>query len=313
MSKFGRFKRNGQDGEQASRRPRVGAAPERYTGRHADPRGKTARKRAGRIIPAAGAAAALVAGAAAYGLVVSGGHQPAAQLSADMSLPVDLSSATHGGVGVDSVASSMIRAARTGAVASASVKPQASRSPQAAATAKAAPSAARASSTTAAPRAASTVRSSSPQAAASATPSATAATLSCNLSDGLLPDNVTAIVTFLLAHGYSDNAAAGIAGNMYQESKGNPESEGMGGGGLIGFTPLPAGYVTGNPAADLQTQLEAVLTYNQQWAGYLPALDDAASPADAASVYVTDFERAGIPAASTREASAEDVASACGI
>ena len=25
-----------------------------------------------------------------------------------------------------------------------------------------------------------------------------------------------------------------------------------------------AGYVTGNPAADLQTQLEAVLTYNQQ-------------------------------------------------
>jgi len=38
-----------------------------------------------------------------------------------------------------------------------------------------------------------------------------------------------------------------------------------------------------------------------------------ASPADAASIYVTDFERAGIPAASTREASAEDVASACAI
>ena len=138
-------------------------------------------------------------------------------------------------------------------------------------------------------------------------------TLSCNVSDGMLPDNVTAIVSFLLAHGYTDNAAAGIAGNMYQESKGNPESEGMGGGGLIGFTPLPAGYVTGNPAADLQTQLEAVLTYNQQWAGYLPELNAAASPADAAYVYVTDFERAGIPAASTREASAEDVAAACGI
>jgi hypothetical protein len=138
-------------------------------------------------------------------------------------------------------------------------------------------------------------------------------TLSCNQSDGMLPDNVTAIVSFLLAHGYSDNAAAGIAGNMYQESKGNPESEGMGGGGLIGFTPLPAGYVTGNPAADLQTQLEAVLSYNQQWAGYLPELNGAASPAAAASVYVTDFERAGIPAASTREASAEAVAGACGI
>ncbi len=82
----------------------------------------------------------------------------------------------------------------------------------------------------------------------------------------MLPDNVTAIVSFLLANGYSDNAAAGIAGNMYQESKGDPESEGMGGGGLIGFTPLPAGYVTGNPATDLQTQLSAVLTYNQGWA-----------------------------------------------
>ncbi len=150
------------------------------------------------------------------------------------------------------------------------------------------------------------------QPATAAAPPA-AKTLSCNLSGGMLPDNVTAIVTFLLAHGYSHNAAAGIAGNMYQESKGNPESEGMGGGGLIGFTPLPAGYVTGNPSTDLQTQLEAVLTYNQQWSGYLPELNDAASPADAASIYVTDFERAGIPAASTREASAENVASACGI
>ena len=124
---------------------------------------------------------------------------------------------------------------------------------------------------------------------------------------------MTAIVSFLLAHGYTGNAAAGIAGNMYQESKGDPESVGMGGGGLIGFTPLPAGYVTGNPATDLQTQLSAVLTYNQIWASYIPELNSAATPADAADIYVTDFERAGIPAASTREASAEAVASACNI
>src|SRR5262249_30114706 len=138
-------------------------------------------------------------------------------------------------------------------------------------------------------------------------------TLTCDTASGMLPANVTAIVSFLLAHGYSHNAAAGIAGNMYQESKGDPESVGMGGGGLIGFTPLPAGYVTGNPAADLQRQLQAVLTYNQIWASYIPALNNAASPADAAYIYVTDFERAGIPAASTREASAEAVARACGI
>jgi len=142
---------------------------------------------------------------------------------------------------------------------------------------------------------------------------ATSATLSCDTSHGMLPLNVTAIVTFLLAHGYSHNAAAGIAGNIYQESKGDPESVGMGGGGLIGFTPLPGGYVTGNAAADLQTQLAAVLTYNQQWAMYLPALNSAATPASAAYIYVTDFERAGIPAAATREAAATDVAAACSI
>jgi hypothetical protein len=307
LSKFVLFKRNSQDGDQATQHPQAGDA-DRFTGRHADPQGKAPRKRVGRIVPAAGVAVALVAGATAYGLVAGSGHSQAAGLSADLALPGHQSSATHAGSGVDSAASARLRsAAATGRpAASASAKPKASRPAPAAAKAKALPSATRASAPA---KAAPTHAAVHPAAA----PAPAAKTLSCNLSGGMLPDNVTAIVTFLLAHGYSDNAAAGIAGNMYQESKGNPESEGMGGGGLIGFTPLPAGYVTGNPSADLQTQLEAVLTYNQQWSGYLPELNGAASPADAASIYVTDFERAGIPAASTREASAEDVASACGI
>jgi len=137
--------------------------------------------------------------------------------------------------------------------------------------------------------------------------------VSCSDNSYLLPANVTSIVSFLLAHGYSDNAAAGIAGNIYQESKGDPESIGTGGGGLIGWTPLPSGFVTGNPATDLQRQLSAILTYNQIWASYIPELNAATSPAGAADIYVTDFERAGIPAAGTREASAQAVASACGI
>ena len=132
-------------------------------------------------------------------------------------------------------------------------------------------------------------------------------------SSGLLPANYAAIVSFLTAHGYTGNAAAGIAGNIYQESEGNPESVGSGGGGLIGWTPLPGGFVTGNPAADLQTQLAAILTFNQQWAQYLPALNAASSPAAAADIYVQDFERAGIPAAANREAAAEAVAAACGL
>jgi len=138
--------------------------------------------------------------------------------------------------------------------------------------------------------------------------------VACTGSGGTLkPLNYGAIVTFLTAHGYSANAAVGIAGNIYQESGGNPESVGDGGGGLIGWTPLPAGYVTGNPTADLQTQLNAILTFNQIWAQYIPTLNAAGSPAQAADIYVTDFERAGIPAYGTREAAAEAVAAACGL
>jgi hypothetical protein len=128
----------------------------------------------------------------------------------------------------------------------------------------------------------------------------------------MLPENYVAIVSFLIKHGYTKLAAAGIAGNMWQESKGDPESVGTGGGGLIGFTPLPAGYVTGNPAVDLQTQLSAVLTYNQQWSQYIPALNAATSATQAAEIYMSDFERPGLPAAANREAAAAAVASACG-
>jgi LysM repeat protein len=137
---------------------------------------------------------------------------------------------------------------------------------------------------------------------------------SCSGSaSGMVPANYAAIVNFLTSHGYTGNAAAGIAGNIWQESGGNPESVGDGGGGLIGWTPLPGGYVTGNYAADLQTQLTAILSFNRIWSQYIPALNAASSPAAAAAIYVTDFERAGIPAVGNREAAAQAVAAACGI
>jgi LysM repeat protein len=149
---------------------------------------------------------------------------------------------------------------------------------------------------------------------ASDTSAATGNGVSCSGSaSGMVPANYAAIVNFLTSHGYTGNAAAGIAGNIWQESGGNPESVGDGGGGLIGWTPLPGGYVTGNPSADLQTQLAAILTFNKIWSQYIPALNAASSPAAAAAIYVTDFERAGIPAVGNREAAAQAVASACGI
>jgi Phage tail lysozyme len=148
---------------------------------------------------------------------------------------------------------------------------------------------------------------------ASATAPAGHGTLTCTGTAGMLPSNYAAIVAYLTAHGYTGIAAAGIAGNIYQESTGNPESVGSGGGGLIGWTPLPAGFVTGNPAADLQTQLAALLTFNQQWSQYIPMLNAATSATQAADIYMSYFERPGIPAAGSREAAAAAVAAACGL
>lgn len=139
----------------------------------------------------------------------------------------------------------------------------------------------------------------------------TPAKVTCSGSGGMLPANYQAIVAFLMTHGYTGLAAAGIAGNIYRESTGNPESVGTGGGGLIGWTPLPSGFVTGNPSADLQTQLQALLKYNQQWAQYIPALNAATSATQAADIYMNDFERPGVPAAYEREGAAVAVANAC--
>jgi hypothetical protein len=303
----------------------------RRTGRHASARAKTTRKRVGRVVPVAAVAATLVAGTAAYALG-STGHPRASNLNAAMSVPSTVASAPNSRAGTANVASSAPIKVAT-ATASAAARPSAKHAAKATPTGT--PTAARAAAKSSAATSSATARTAgaapheetaSAPAAQAATQAATqatnssatsrsaaATTVSCNLGSGLLPANVTAIVSFLLANGYSHNAAAGIAGNMYQESKGDPESVGSGGGGLIGWTPLPSGFVTGNVTADLRTQLAAVLTYNQGWSSYLPALNSAASPADAAYIYVTDFERAGIPAAATREASAQDVASACGI
>jgi Phage tail lysozyme len=128
----------------------------------------------------------------------------------------------------------------------------------------------------------------------------------------LLPLNYATIVNFLIAHGYTSIAAAGIAGNIYQESGGNPESGDGAAGGLIGWTPLPSGYITGDPSADLQTQLAGLLAFNDRLGEFLPALNAATTAADAAYVYMSDFERPGFPAASNREDSAVAVAAACG-
>jgi hypothetical protein len=127
-----------------------------------------------------------------------------------------------------------------------------------------------------------------------------------------VPQNAQALFTFLTGIGLSANAAAGVLGNIEQESGGNVESKGDGGGGLIGFTPLPSGYVTGNTSADLQTQEKAIQAWINNHGG-LQALNAAStSPTAAATYFMNQDER---PAAATanlanRIASAVAVAAA---
>jgi Phage tail lysozyme len=148
----------------------------------------------------------------------------------------------------------------------------------------------------------------------SPTPATSAVTsLSCSGESFWLPANYVTIVNFLVKHGYTPMGAVGIAGNIWQESRGDPESIGTGGGGLIGWTPLPSGYVTGNYSADLQNQLAQILIYNQQWSQYIPELNAATTPVQAADIYMDYFERPGLPAAINRETAAQAVAQACGV
>lgn len=133
-----------------------------------------------------------------------------------------------------------------------------------------------------------------------------------------VPQNAETIYNFLRSHGYSHNAAAGILGNIEQESTGNPEAGGPGNAGIIQWTPASKArpfqpIQTGNPARDLQTQLKDMLTYNNnQGSLALQQLNAARSPSEAAVIYQNLFER---PAPATenqanRIASAEAVARA---
>ena len=271
-------------------------------------------------------AAALAVGAAAYGLVAGTGNPQAAQLSTDLALPVSLSSASHAGIsvgGVDSAASAMIAAARTAssAVASASAKQPASRSPKAAKP-TVAPSSATAS--TAAPQTASTETAATATPSAAATPTSQATQSSSGGSAAVESDiangnNVLAIGQYLVDNGYSKAAAAGVASCVDGESGANPESEGDGGGGLIGWTPLgsaepDANIVTGDVSADMMTQLADILYYNSHEIGQsqVDELNSQTDPVAAADFYSQNFEKPAVTDSDVVPSVAEEVYSELG-
>ena len=330
-SKFGLLSHGSHDGGHAGQRHGAGGTggtggtADQYTGRHAaGPRSKTARKRVGKAVPTAGVAAALVAGAAAYGLVAGSGHPQAAQLSSDLALPGGLSSAAHTGVsvgGVDSAASAMIRAARTagGAVASAAAKQAASQAAKAAAKPTTAPPSIPASPASAQPAPQEAEPTASPTASsqgATSSSSGGSAAVQSDIADG---NYTLAIGQYLVNNGYSAAAAAGVASCVDGESGANPESVGSGGGGLIGWTPLGSAQpdvniITGNVSADMVTQLADILYYNSHEIGQseVDELNSQTDPVAAADFYSQHFEKPAVTDSDVRTSVAEQVFSELG-
>lgn len=111
---------------------------------------------------------------------------------------------------------------------------------------------------------------------------------------------------YLQHNGFTANAAAGIVGNVAQESVLNPESTGDGGAGLIGWTPAPPGIVTNNPRADLGTQENALMQYVNQNGSVADINQNASSPTAAADYFMNNYERPYAPSedAGFREQSA---------
>ena len=105
--------------------------------------------------------------------------------------------------------------------------------------------------------------------------------------------NYLTIGKFLVQNGYTPVGAAGIVGCIAGESSGNPEAVGAGSYGLIQEQGAQyAGLVTGNASADLDTQLQAILAYNNaQGSNLIAMLNAQPTPTAAADFYSQYFER----------------------
>lgn len=116
-----------------------------------------------------------------------------------------------------------------------------------------------------------------------------------------IPENAEAIYKALTGAGFNANAAAGILGNIEQESGGNPQEQG---GGLI--------QILGQAGGTLTEQIAATLTYIKQNGSISDINAHASSPSAAALYFSTAYERPNAQLANNanRESSATEVAAA---
>lgn len=120
-----------------------------------------------------------------------------------------------------------------------------------------------------------------------------------------IPQNAQAIYQFLTGAGLSPNAAAGILGNIEQESGGNP---------MAGSNPPGRGLIQklGDPGGSLSSELQVILSYIKANGSISDINAHATSPSAAALYFSQRYERPSAAAANNanREASANEVAQA---
>lgn len=121
--------------------------------------------------------------------------------------------------------------------------------------------------------------------------------------------NAEVIYKGLLAMGLSTNAAAGVAGNIYQESGGNPSAPSGAGGGLFGETIANGGSAGGG---SMSAQLAALAKYIATNGSISDINGHAASPQAAAVYFMQKYERPNVALENeaNRVAAANYVASA---
>lgn len=140
--------------------------------------------------------------------------------------------------------------------------------------------------------------------AATAAPSTTSA-------DTGAPSSATAplIMSYLERNGFSAVAAAGVVGNLQQESNLNPQASGGGLGQWIGerWTALVS-YVQGlglDPNSAEGQLAFLVHEVTTQYPAMLAQMNAASTPAEAATIFSEQYERPGLPMLSNRQNYAE--------
>jgi hypothetical protein len=118
------------------------------------------------------------------------------------------------------------------------------------------------------------------------------------------------IARSLLRGGLNRVGAAGIIGNAYAESSLKPGATGYGGGGLWGFTASPNSLADlqayaeqrGRPWTNATLQTQFLLSHVS--GGLVSQLNAAGTPEAAAALFMSEWERPGIPRQGVRESAA---------